>query len=416
VNLENAKRLSKDEFTEAELAEMKAIELGGDQLGRKESVADQRSKIVAEQKIRLPYLQATPAYVLAGPSHSMIAKDHRNSPFFGLAFKVAALAVEMLGERVIDAWVEKHGPEARKPRTAAPARGPSPANTAREEPGKTSEPVNEAFTTAQKEALAERRRETWAQSKTYGEKVIEHGGDPDQDYDLARKRERAAANVARTAAVLRAMAKSPGQAEAALKALSGGTGQLNTTWAERVAMKLDSAAATVKEKGEMAAAAPDLETLAADLDADAKLIREARTGEAREEANRKLAADRDRAFVAMVARPDVASVTKTTILGALDQQIRETAVAYHTRQIEALAAAPAPVVEEMPMTDLTAERETTPGLARLLQTARDIFSHPYDGTWWRPAVREYALEHRRILLASIEARNARHTVFPGDEH
>ncbi len=194
--------------------------------------------------------------------------------------------------------------------------------------------------------------------------------------------------------------------------LSKATGTLNPVWARKLSQNLASAGGTVRQKGDAAVVAADLAGLAADLDTDAKLIREARTGAAREAANDKLAADRDRVFAGMLARPDLAIGTRIAILGVLDQELRETAVAYRTRQIDALGAAAAPRVEQMPLSDLTAERTPTPAMVRLFETTREVFSHPYENGWWRPVVIEYAKKHRAILLASIEARNARYVTFP----
>src|SRR6185503_13082032 len=39
-----------------------------------------------------------------GPSHSQITKDHANSPFFGLAFRLAAAAIRRIRDRMLAVW------------------------------------------------------------------------------------------------------------------------------------------------------------------------------------------------------------------------------------------------------------------------------------------------------------------------
>jgi hypothetical protein len=54
-------------------------------------------------------LQHTPERVVAGPTHSQISKDHANSPFFGLAFRMATEAVRRMRERMVVAWAALDG-------------------------------------------------------------------------------------------------------------------------------------------------------------------------------------------------------------------------------------------------------------------------------------------------------------------
>ena len=69
--------------------------------------------VLAEKQVeatkRAAGLEATPEAVIAGPSHSQIAKDHPNSPFFGLAFLLATMAVRSIREKMVAAWDEKAG-------------------------------------------------------------------------------------------------------------------------------------------------------------------------------------------------------------------------------------------------------------------------------------------------------------------
>lgn len=49
-------------------------------------------------------LEATPEKALAGPSHSQISKDHKNSVFFGVAFQLAVKADKMIKNKILEVW------------------------------------------------------------------------------------------------------------------------------------------------------------------------------------------------------------------------------------------------------------------------------------------------------------------------
>lgn len=57
-----------------------------------------------EQLERFRAMVSTPEYVRAGPSHSQIAKDHADSPFFGTAAALAMEANRLIRDRLVAVW------------------------------------------------------------------------------------------------------------------------------------------------------------------------------------------------------------------------------------------------------------------------------------------------------------------------
>lgn len=72
------------------------------------------AKSVSEMATRIQQLDKVPEWVKAGASHSQIAKDHADSPFFGAAFAMASAADEKLMKLVMKYWQE-HGDTAPAP-------------------------------------------------------------------------------------------------------------------------------------------------------------------------------------------------------------------------------------------------------------------------------------------------------------
>lgn len=62
------------------------------------------AKAVLERLLRIQALEKLPPEVKAGPSHSQIAKDHADSPFFGTAVTMAGAAVTGLRDRMVLVW------------------------------------------------------------------------------------------------------------------------------------------------------------------------------------------------------------------------------------------------------------------------------------------------------------------------
>jgi hypothetical protein len=105
-NLADNQRVAAGNWTASELRVMQEKARSGGA-----SVEEQKKKGKAESSDRVTTLTQTPEKVLAGPSHSQLAKDHPSSPFFGLAFRMATIADRKLRDRLFAAWAEiKKGP------------------------------------------------------------------------------------------------------------------------------------------------------------------------------------------------------------------------------------------------------------------------------------------------------------------
>jgi len=83
--IDQAMKFDDSDKTEAEIAKLKADR-------------------VADATASKNMLEATPEQAIAGPSHSQISKDHKNSVFFGLAFQLAVEADKMIKNKMLDVW------------------------------------------------------------------------------------------------------------------------------------------------------------------------------------------------------------------------------------------------------------------------------------------------------------------------
>ncbi|MCW3085143.1 MAG: hypothetical protein JWP12_2509 [Bacteroidetes bacterium] len=77
----------------------------------KERLKDEKDKTTGEKKHLEMYkkreTQSSGKMLLSGPSHSQLAKDHPQSIFFGLAFKLASEADQLLRDKLMVAWKGK---------------------------------------------------------------------------------------------------------------------------------------------------------------------------------------------------------------------------------------------------------------------------------------------------------------------
>jgi hypothetical protein len=398
------KRKAAGTFTAAEIAAMEATERAGG-----ETVAEQSKAAKADAAERFALLLATPQPVVAGPSHSQVAKDHIDNPFFGLAFRLASAAVGRLRERMIAAWEEKL-------------------------PGRFSTPFH--FTPRPKDeeaaALYDLRRAAEERGASRGHKIFELGGALDPaDYDLAAMRRESAQDIRAIARALQIAADSPNELGVHLRRLEKRLGtasskletkkareERNKRWADELARAANRAATASEQAGTRIDQAAQLRELAASLGISAGKVEKARTLDEREAANRRLLADRDRALEALAKHKGMDDAAKATLLTAITRQVHVTSVSYSTRQRDVLAGTR--TEPDMPQTgrhlelsyvDLPGLDKETPAVRGLLQEARLLLNHPYESDWWHPIVTRYIEEYPRIVSASIEARNAGYLVF-----
>jgi hypothetical protein len=400
--LRESGRQERGGFTSRETAEMRERER---LTGR--SVAQQQSAIRAASGRRSQAIRNTPLHVVAGPSHSQIAKDHPNSPFFGIAFTLAQLAVTRLRDRMLAAWNERHGAPAgafdfswgRFPAAAPPGAPAAQADTY--------EQARRMF----HESRPARGRAA-GESLQRGRDIVAQGRSPGQPYDLAAMRLAAANRIRAVVAALRGLAGAPDAAARAATLAQGLAGQVDSATGSDLTAQMAQARSAALAAG----ASPvvvDINAVANSLAQAADSVQAARRHDQREQANATLMAQRQLVLTALAQRASAPVTAGAALLYVLDQEIQATTVAYRREQREVLEgrqALPemgggglgsAPTVAAVPLPPLTGSAATV----ALMSEARMLLGHPYDNTWWEAPVRQFAAAHADQLVNDIEARN-----------
>lgn len=398
--LRESQRQQRGSFTSAETAEMRERQR---LTGR--SVAQQQAETRAAAGRRSQAIRNTPLPVVAGPSHSQIAKDHPNSPFFGLAFTLAELAVTRMRERMLAAWTERHGAPAGAfdfswahfPVAAPPGAAPAQAQTY--------EQARHLF-----HDNRPARGRAAAESRQRGEEIVAQGGRPGQPFDLAAMRLAAARRIRMVVAALRGLAGAPDAAARGATLALQLAGQIDAAIGSDLAAQIAQARSAALAIGASPAIA-DINAVANSLAQAADAVQAARRHDQREQANATLTAQRQLVLSALAQRASAPANASAALLYVLDQEIQATAVAYSREQREVLegrqsvaemgGAAPPLSVAAVPLPALAGSAATV----ALMSEARMLLGHPYDNTWWEAPVRRFAAAHGDQLINDIEARN-----------
>jgi hypothetical protein len=397
------------QFSAADLAMQQQIE----RLTGRTVATQQREAIVAAGR-HVAALDATPEAVLAGPSHSQIAKDHANSPFFGLAFALAAEAVRRMRLRMIAAWDEALG-HATTPFDFQYSAYPSQA------PGETPEQPTEARSLYHETRHA--RGDDSREQRARGEAIIARGGEDVAPFDLAAMRRDSGDQLRFAAGAIRAIANAPGATATVLQQLQGLLSALDHERSDRLRAQLASASAGLQTLAAGQAVAR-LGALAAELDTLAGTIEGARRHDARAASNEQLRAFRARLLTVLATTPTADRGLSASLLDLLDQEISFTQPTYTSEQrrlvegqslpasrrphVPGLAHPAALRVHRFGMPDLATTADghaRSPAHRALIAEARLLLDHPYENPWWRPIVRAYVAAHPAQLMADIEARN-----------
>ncbi|HEV7745429.1 MAG TPA: DUF4157 domain-containing protein [Pyrinomonadaceae bacterium] len=407
--LRDSQRQASGTFTPTELA---AMEARAQTIGP--SRAQQETESTAAGHRRADAIQATPLPVVAGPSHSQIAKDHPNSPFFGLAVLLASVAVQRLRDRMLAVWNERQGTPTTPfnfdwgnyPAAAPP--GAPPADVDAYESGRRLYHV--------RRGSPEHGREI-RESLQRGQEIVAQGGSPGQPYDLATIRRESAEEIRSVARALQAMAGAPGATQTALTRFRDLLGRLNPEAQERIRTQLNQTIAAARAAG-ASQAVMDLNTVAASLMSVSTQVENARMHADRERANAALVQQRTTMQSALATRPSLDVGLATALLYTLDEQIRTTAVAYSSEQRAVLEGrSPVPEMGASPP-GLTVATLTlppvsgSPAMISLLNEARLLVNHPYENRWWESDVRNYARQNPARLINDIEARNEGVPFYP----
>jgi hypothetical protein len=385
------------------------------------SPEQQNREARASAKSHVEGLQATPERVVAGPSHSQLSKDHPNSPFFGLAFKVAAEAVRRLRQRMVAAWEATAGGPTRPFNfefTNFPAVDPTAPKADQEAQGR----ARDLYHASRQERAGRESR-----SLERGKQIVSQGGDVEgqtgtfQPYDIATMRKDSANTIRSAATGLRGLAGTPSEAAKAFQELDKTLDTLGLK-AERVKRTLETLAAAGKQAGQ-GDSAKELLALADELEKHAANVEAATQHGDRERLNASLVATRSRVFAAFQRAPALNRGISAAVLAILDQQIAETRPSYtseqravlegrtdlreHTGARGPLATTTVALGDAGKAIDPTWHGGVRPAAVKaLIEESRLLLNHPYENAWWEGIVKDHIRANEKQLLADIEARNA----------
>lgn len=352
-------------------------------------VADQEALRIAEAAEREASFAATPSDVLAGPSHSQIAKDHSNSIFFGIAFRLATSAVRLMRQKMVEVW-DAQGHTRRYRRD-------QPAPQHENEDGW---PGQEGYvapwlrgigaTPRTSRDFATQMRRSERTSHRQGNYIAQHGHARGQEYNVEEMREQSASKVDNFA------------------------DQLNV--AGRYAL--------IPRVGRAVAA--ELFSLSTSLREVAELLRNARTYDQRRTANRRLTALQGllAAQIEIYARSgvsmlNVSAITMGTVMTAMNTEVATTAVAFTPEQLALQQSGQSSL--DMANIDLGApdlsdftDDQVRQKVLSLVMQSRSILGHPYEDLWWYSEVRDYITENSAQFAEEVIAKNAGYAGFRHD--
>jgi heterokaryon incompatibility protein Het-C len=372
-------------------------------------------KEVQSAKQSLEHIQALeslPDYVKAGPSHSQIAKDHADSPFFGAAVALAITADRELRDRMVAVWTAE-GKNTTDPKLAGNYEDEIPPEVRRRlESARTPEERRQA------EREAAKHSPHWKELQNKKEaKELEDTGALAEDEKEAGV-ETAIAGVQEVAAGLGALA---GDLPGTIRRLAADLDHAAPDTAAELRRLADDIPRGLKEAGDQVAAvssAAAAQQLAARLHALGEqkqgMVSRAqdvlRTAASRaESAGPALQA----AARGLRAAADRAEPTLTKIglaLGSLAEQLKKEDM----RGKEQIAATKGlkPVATpgwrpEFRPKDISG---LSPARQALVTSVRKFMNHPYENSWWEGPLETWAKKNMDRLEAYVRARNS------GDMH
>ncbi|WP_045467828.1 HET-C-related protein, partial [Sporocytophaga myxococcoides] len=396
-------------------------------------VAPDPKKNLADAQKRQALLNNTPSKVLANASHSQLAKDHTNSIFFGLAFKLAVEADKKLRDKMLSVWAGS--PQVKDPHVEE-------AKAFREEEAKIAKDngiLNSVKNWLAPEPsdnvkMAEARSKQESESLKFGKEVYAEGKKPGQEYNLQEMRDDSANRILAISATIKGIANAPGNASQSIGELKKamGNNKIDNEEANKVldrSMKETNKGQELMDKDKLML---KLKEVAGDFDRNAVLVRNADTLTKREFAYNELNITKKKLFNAIKAISlmdaskraiDLSSLASLIVL--LDREMAILAPAYTSEQLQLLND-PSPakalprstiVLPSLSRVDsLAVDDSKKQAIKDLLQTSREIIDHPFDSTWWRQHVISFINQHHDQILEEIKARNAGYANFGGEHH
>ncbi|MBI2910611.1 MAG: DUF4157 domain-containing protein [Chloroflexi bacterium] len=359
---------------------------------------------------RLVAMLSLPDWARAGPSHTQIAKDHADSPFFGVAFFLAQSVDRELRDLLMAVW-DVEGVNVVEPELEEEYEGEIPPEIAgrRAPPGTPEEEMTTEERLAEREAAEEAPHYREIRSREEAERIMEEGGVPEREEHGGEGLRHGVAAALRAAAFvaqeipdgLRSLA---GRVQAAAP---GAAAELRDA-ADALPAGLESLAEGLEHAGipELAGLAERARELAREKEGLIERTQAAlrRAAAAVEEASDELedAAEQIRAAADAVG-PTMRRVSET--LREVAPHIEEFAGAAMRGQ-EQIERVHETVVETSEWTSESHARGDTPERAALFTRVHEVMNHPYQGDWWHERLLGWCEAHRDRLEAYIRARNS----------
>jgi hypothetical protein len=354
-----------------------------------ESITGQKQDTTAklnEALQRKALYETTPEKIKAGPAHTQLSKDHTNSIFFGLAFRLAVEADKMLRNEMLGVWGSTPYIDPERTQLDRGSAGLDPA-------GK-----NEfSFIAA--------RKHKEEQNLQWDSAVHRQGNVQGQSYDLAAIRKVSADH-------LRSIAHELSGVQSGLEKLSSATQKVQESgWGSTY---VDPAAEQIRKGIDgalMGRHKLELDNIKLDFWGVADRVEKADTLEKRERVYHELLSLRakysswefnlknDQSYGKLAVKAGLFG----SLLLRIDHELAVVAPAYSTAQIKMLAAPNASLQQQvLGLPSVMAGAKYKP----IVEMARKIITHPYESDWWKVHVRTFMRTNGKQLAEEIRARNA----------
>lgn len=336
---------------------------------------------VSEMATRIRQLDNVPDWVKAGASHSQIAKDHADSPFFGAAFAMANAADEKLVNLVMTYWRE-HGDT-----------GPAPGlegSFARPEEDEEEAGFWSRFT-IDRGAMERERQKKFLETRELGERILREGHAETlpvrallEAADALWKVQEERPVLGRILAGVIKLARKRDVGRELIAAVQAARAELGRTGDAELQAILD------RHPEVIAQAQAILTTLEA-------LALGAPAGDEHEEHEEMPPPRTEIHFQEQIDRID-------KMRGETGARLAAEGTSGHARALSEDPARAATSVLDTKVAEAGGTRET------LMAEIDRIMGHPYDTDWWRPVLIPWAKANAAILAQAIRDRNA------GDAH
>lgn len=397
-----AKRNAAGKFTPTQIFLMIGI-----QDVSKKPIKEQMVEKIKEASNRAKALNNTPEPIIAGPSHSQISKDHANSPFFGLAFKLAATSISRIRTKLISVWDSNRG-IATSPFSFDSKDWP-PHNIA--DPDKD---IRHLYHDPR-----QRRLDDANEIFRKGQATFNQGGESKEPYNLStmRKNSAVAFNFAADW-LLTIIGDKPSKSwttKEILQLTQKFLYKSNPSMIDQIKTELSVASLRLilQPKGNEVKI---FRFIAAELRAFATKVERSQTHNKRETFNKNLILFREQALKTFAQLPELNWVVAANIINLLDEQIfftqvtyteeqrrilegynNKTGIQHHLKELQQPAG--------LSTAEITLPQYVNPPFIDLLNEARIVLNHPHENNWWIPIVLEHIKKHNQQILADIEARN-----------